>query len=245
LNAGEKLSGNAAFDLAELELDDYVRHSVKHTLARQIMEAHLEDLDELENEDDCDAEENGDIIYSRDSGKISVGDSVRSGDSGSGPSNRLGPGGLLSQISKRTLFRTQRQLQKKEELRYRMEIEPNNLTKNQLEDEEDPEYAAAKAAVSGVSITADDDGVMNSDTGSLRFASPGGSGKSNYSLSKSYRPPSSHQATGTNHHRTRSDPRTFFAQHISSIEFPRRYLSEKIKTKTVDDEDPKRKEFDN
>jgi hypothetical protein len=61
LERGDCLSGNAAFDLAELELENFT--SRKGTLARQIREATLDELPECDEEDV--KEEGGDIVSKR------------------------------------------------------------------------------------------------------------------------------------------------------------------------------------
>lgn len=152
LDTGEKLTGDAAVDLAELELDDYRRRSVKLVLARQIKGAHLENVDEL-------CKDTEDFVHGhavlRDSENDAAADSVCSSKSGS--TGKIRP----SRVPMRTLFRTPRQVQKGEEPRDRSENDMKEM-------EEDPEYAAAKAAVNSVSTDGDED-LITSSTGSLRL----------------------------------------------------------------------------
>jgi hypothetical protein len=153
------LSGNSAFDLAELELDDYVRHSVKHTLARQIVEANLEeDLDECDDEDEdddsiCDDWDSTirDVDASRrrshESSQVerSTATAMDRNSSNISISRSAMSRGLTSRMSRRTLFKTQREKQKQEDGRYRIE---------DGEDDDDPELAAAKRVVSDRSSSA-------------------------------------------------------------------------------------------
>lgn len=122
LNAGEKLSGNAAFDLAELELDDYVRTSVKHTLARQILEANLDDVEEEALEDESERHEFTGIDFEVGYG---IGGSTKTvvshvSDVSTGSASQS-VGLTSTQISKRSLFRKLRNEQLMEDSRYREE----------------------------------------------------------------------------------------------------------------------------
>ena len=185
LAEGEKLSGNAAFDLAALELDDYVRHSVKHTLARQIKEAHLEDLDEYDDEDDDYHDDSShdwdvDINDSHRSHELSERSTTSTAMDDTSTSSAVSRG-LTSLMSRRTLFKTQRLQQKQEDGRYRSE-DDIKVAENEEEDD-DLELAAAKRVVAGRSSSAEDNDVMNNSTGELRFT-PTAKLKSSYGILK-------------------------------------------------------------
>lgn len=132
LHAGEKLSGNAAFDLAELELDEYIRTSVKHTLARQIREASLADINEDEFAEDNEGQgttnfESG-VGVGVDGSSKTVG-SLMSDCSIGSESRNSGMGS--PQLSKRSLFRKQRHDQLMEDSRYRGEKDETESPANE------------------------------------------------------------------------------------------------------------------
>jgi hypothetical protein len=147
------LSGNAAADLAEIELENY--RSVKHTLARQIYEAKLEDMNE---EDEGDDELNCDPLVAGGervtSSRRSVMSDVSGRSLGSAASSSSDGRTSLGDVnptqggSRRTMFKLQRNEQKANEGRYRTSLDD--------ETRKSPPIMAAATTTTGTTCHSED-----------------------------------------------------------------------------------------
>jgi len=185
----------------------------------------LEDLyedDEEEGYSESYTHKGGDTSCASGSGKVSAGGSSHSVDSSADDSSDS-RGGLFAQFSRRTVFRKQRFAQKKEDGRYRSDDDiAEDTEENHLEDVDDPEFTEAKAMVRGRSVN-DDDGVINSSSGSLKLVQttpfPNQQGSSHPGNADS--DPKSFNG-GLGALLSPPDPRKMFSQHVKSLQFPRR-----------------------
>ncbi|KAG7340934.1 hypothetical protein IV203_030549 [Nitzschia inconspicua] len=146
LDAGEKLTGDVAVDLAELELEDYRRRSVRRKLVGQLMESRLMDMYEIV-EEEKELQQDNDSLCNRARGSESSSESRP----------------FFSRLLRPTLIRNLRQITKRDEPRNQRDaVSVGNV-------KEDEEYITARAALNSSSTTGDGN-VVASSTGSLRLA---------------------------------------------------------------------------
>mmetsp|Transcript_43806 Transcript_43806/g.106228 ORF Transcript_43806/g.106228 Transcript_43806/m.106228 type:complete len:930 (-) Transcript_43806:110-2899(-) len=204
------LSGNAAADLAEIELENFV--SVKHTLARQIYEAHLEDMDEEDELDHQDNDEHGHHHQTTGTGSRRSMASTVSGGSGGGNTTSGSSDGRISLgdvsptqgVSRRTMFKKLRDSQKASEGRYRTGP-----------DDDDEANTGTDATTTPV----DDDIAVDAATTNISSLSIDGV--------KEVAAPAWHgHGHGHGHTGPVADPRTIFAHHLMPSNPRRNFATE-------------------